>query len=104
MTFDGLHIYIFGRISGASEIAVIVKIDVSKLPFSNVTGSFTLSDLGAEVFQMSPDSELPTAGGIYIKHNVMTFDGRDVWINYDPRASQTYSGKLFRLPCAAQRS
>ena len=105
--FDGINIWILGKIdnsnSGSDDQTVLIKIDSAKLSMIDVSaGSVVgLNDIASGPFIINPEGATGQDNNEYTR---MAWDGRDIWVNMEPRASQTYSGKLYRLPLAAWRS
>jgi hypothetical protein len=98
--FDGINIWILSQIDTSSDDGLaLIKIDVGKLPvYDNDMLAIQLYDIVSGVFYL-PKEEIPQASS-----STICFDGRDIWCNVETAASQTLSGKLFRLPMALLRS
>ena len=100
ITFDGINIWIFGEINNnaGTDQFVLVKIDASRL--ASVDTNTTIS-----MFEVSDCVSL--VGGPATADDVLwaeaVFDGRDMWVIAESRASQTNSGKIWRLPLALLR-
>ena len=104
--FDGLNVWTLTMIlsgsSGEDQLA-LVKTDLAKLPQVILTTPLYLSDYSS-VFIINPTAESLSTGDAENMFLSATFDGRDIWVNVEPRSSETYSGDILRLPLALWRS
>jgi len=103
--YDGINIWILAKVengAGANDDQqVLIKVDAAKLSITDTAaGSIVAMDDISSVFVVNAGGSTGVNDDEQIKG---TFDGRDVWINIEPRASQTYSGYLYRLPLALLR-
>lgn len=92
--FDGVNLWILGGIDqGANDLLVLCKIDAAKLHASTLADDLQLNDIIAGSYVVC---EVPnTANDLWLTS--MTFDGSDLWVLPEPDASQTHSGKIYRL-------
>ena len=103
--FDGINLWIqtrIGNFAGTAGNNALVKIDVSKFPLIDTDVETSLPDMLTGVYITDP--EVDHDGGSLDGQQMVVFDGRDMWTVTDSRASQTSSGKIFRLPLAMLRS
>lgn len=103
--FDGRSLWILGSINPTGgDLAALTKVDVAKLFLFDTSEQRHYGDVvSGGPFIMPPDAEHPAGGSNWIYYRCV-FDGRDIWVNVEPRASQPNSGKLMRLPQATQRT
>jgi hypothetical protein len=100
--FDGLHAWLLGTIntSTSNYQYALCKIDIAKITMTAIGTNYrSLGDLCSGSFLISPETTRVTTDLVS-----MIFDGRDIWCVIEPLASQTNSGKIFRLPLALLRS
>lgn len=102
--FDGINLWLYGKITpSGGDMTVLVKIDTARLFTFDLNHDLQINDAIVGVYALPPDYEIPPAGAANWTYVTCTFDGRDIWCNPEPRASQTLSGKVFRLPLALLR-
>lgn len=100
--FDGVNFWLFAWMenrAAAANTPVVIKIDSSKLLSANTGVNRQLQDIGPVALFMDP-----TVTGNPNEASSLAFDGRDIWCIFEEDASQTYSGKIFRIPGAYYRS
>jgi hypothetical protein len=91
--FDGVN---FWALTQSDNQATLIKTDVGQLFNRNITDKRQWSDISSSYVLFKGNLQLSP-------YNKIVFDGRDIWSIADPRASQTDSGKIFRLPLALLR-
>ncbi len=102
--FDGINLWLVGDIDNLSSgvSCCVVKIDVAKLQANSLSDvAPQLGDV-ASVFKISPVNASSSSASL--RPMSIELDGRDIWVIKENRASQTDSGKIFRLPLAQLRS
>jgi hypothetical protein len=100
-TFDGINVWIYGRIFDTNSKEVLIKIDAAKLSATSWNTDYQIGDICSQFFVLPANEETGTPTSS--RWRTCKFDGRDIWMNVDPAASQTYSGQLARLPMALIR-
>ncbi len=99
--FDGVNVWVFGYIEfGGNDGCALIKIDTSKLANVDRT-TRQLPDIANGPFLVDVVN-FPSGASNWI-YQSCKFDGRDIWVNTEQRASQTNSGKIHRLPLALLR-
>jgi hypothetical protein len=99
--FDGVDFWCFTNPGiKSTQNTALVKTDAGRLERCDTNFKRQWTDL-AKMYLLANEETSPMYGGNYLK---CVFDGRDIWANGDPRASQTHSGKVYRIPLAALRS
>ncbi|MCP4539021.1 MAG: hypothetical protein GY832_17945 [Chloroflexi bacterium] len=100
--FDGINVWILtvASISVTTPNLALIGLDVSKMSYVGTGYHRQLTDMCKGPFIIDPSVQAPPAAE---RKMCMCFDGRDIWVIVDPRASQTSSGKIFRLPQARFR-
>lgn len=96
--FDGISVFALTNPDNNGGIAV-VKTDVGRLESCDVNTDRQWTDLASAYLLANDDSAM--YGGVYQK---IVSDLRDVWAIADPQASQTHSGKIYRIPVTLLRS
>ena len=98
--FDGINFWVYGYIKNyaSAYTGVALRISAAEMMQAMHNIERQLSDI-ADVFYVTPDS--PVVVGDVGK---IVFDGRDIWVIPEYRASQTLSGQIRRLPLALIRS
>lgn len=102
MVFDGVNAWVLAQIDNiaASGQWSLCKFDVARLSITDTDNHLRLMDVVGHVSIVGGDET--TAGGTGTYYD-MVFDGRDIWMILEDRASQGRSGKIFRLPLALLR-
>jgi hypothetical protein len=100
MVFDGINLFALTDVNNlAGHTLNAVKVDAGHFKKGAApTTDIQWTDI-CSVYSLH--SGVSPIEGVY--QNII-FDGRDIWASIDPRASQTHSGKLYRIPLAALRS
>lgn len=104
LTFDGLNLWILGfNIGAGSDQLRLIKIDTAKLYTIAADDNLWLKDLTNSIFTILPAEEFAAKAASGRKDVTLCFDGRDIWVNPEPRVTQTRSGEIVRLPLALLR-
>ncbi|MBV6340977.1 hypothetical protein [Candidatus Magnetobacterium casense] len=103
MAFDGINLWCAGSVNnaGADFQVSAVKIDAAKLSAVDTGTDKQLSDVTSSSFLMAPN-DIIGVGGTYWLCSV-TFDGRDILVEYNGLTSASASATIYRLPMALLR-
>jgi len=104
MAFDGQNFWVLTVVDNTAgdEQRALLRIDAAKFTIPATNSPKNLEAV-CSVYIVDPTTEEP-ANDTERAYSSITFDSRDIWCIVEPRASETSSGNIFRLPKAQQRS